>query len=110
MRGSGLADQILQNSPRNSLGSGRGSGLGSRRGCGLADQILQNAPDTCEIKIVSEDKEVIDQMIGWSTPSSSSSSSNDDNCKTMQKVYQDQPSYSIWRLCSKFKKGKFMLP
>lgn len=27
-----------------------------------------NAPDTCEIKIVCEGKEVIDQMIEWPTP------------------------------------------
>lgn len=37
--------------------------LKSGRISGMADHILQSAPKTCEIKVVCEGKEVIDQMI-----------------------------------------------
>lgn len=37
--------------------------LKSGRISGIADHILQSAPETCEIKVVCEGKEVIDQMI-----------------------------------------------
>jgi len=40
----------------------------SNRRSGIADQILQNASDGCDIKIICEGKEVIDRMIGWSSP------------------------------------------
>ncbi|KAK2652683.1 hypothetical protein Ddye_012539 [Dipteronia dyeriana] len=42
----------------------------SRRGSGsgIADQLLHNAPETCEIKIVCEGKEVIDQMMETPSP------------------------------------------
>ncbi|KAJ0082865.1 hypothetical protein Patl1_09610 [Pistacia atlantica] len=42
--------------------------LKSRKGNGIADQILQSAPEACEIKIVCEGKEVIDQMIKSPSP------------------------------------------
>lgn len=47
----------------------------SRRGGAIADRILHNAPDACEIKIICEGKEVIDRMIGWSSPRRNSSKS-----------------------------------
>ncbi|KAK1575109.1 hypothetical protein Q3G72_002711 [Acer saccharum] len=51
----------------------------SRRGTGsgIADQILHNAPETCEVKIVCEGKEVIDQMT--ESPSQSPKSSLEEN-------------------------------
>lgn len=46
-----------------------GRKLRSRKGSGIADQILQNAPEFCEIKIICDGKEVmIDRMVGFPTP------------------------------------------
>ncbi|KAF8409758.1 hypothetical protein HHK36_005837 [Tetracentron sinense] len=39
-----------------------------RKGGGIADQIQKNAPDSCEVKIICDGKEVIDQMIGMPSP------------------------------------------
>ncbi|XP_062160484.1 U-box domain-containing protein 35-like isoform X1 [Alnus glutinosa] len=47
----------------------------SKRGSGIADQILHNAPDDCEVNIIYEGREVIDRMIGWSSPRENSSKS-----------------------------------
>uniref|UniRef100_A0A2P2JZM0 U-box domain-containing protein 35-like n=1 Tax=Rhizophora mucronata TaxID=61149 RepID=A0A2P2JZM0_RHIMU len=38
--------------------------LRARKGNGVADQVLQNAPDYCEIKIICDGKEALDQMSG----------------------------------------------
>ncbi|KAF5742829.1 putative Adenine nucleotide alpha hydrolases-like superfamily protein [Tripterygium wilfordii] len=43
--------------------------LRSKRGTGIADQILQNTAQACEINVICEGKEVSDQIIGSSTPS-----------------------------------------
>jgi hypothetical protein len=66
-----------------------------KRGNGIADQILQNAPDTCDIKIVCEGKEVINRMIGWSSPSSTENSFK-------SKQQEDQPNGSFWGMCFNF--------
>ncbi|KAJ0086182.1 hypothetical protein Patl1_07440 [Pistacia atlantica] len=42
--------------------------LKSKKGNGIANQILQSAPKACEIKIVCEGKEVINQMIESPSP------------------------------------------
>ncbi|CAK9156793.1 unnamed protein product [Ilex paraguariensis] len=40
----------------------------SRRGSGIADQILQNAPAYCEVNIICEGKEAVDQLIESPSP------------------------------------------
>lgn len=51
--------------------------LKSRKGSGIADQMLQNGQEGCEVKIICEGKEVIDQMIDSPPPRTS-----DDTLKT----------------------------
>ncbi|KAG6639186.1 U-box domain-containing protein 35-like isoform X2 [Carya illinoinensis] len=70
----------------------------SKRGNGIADQILHNAPETCEIKIVSRGKEVIDRMIVWPSPSSNTSKS-----KSMREGEEDKPHASFLCMCFNFK-------
>ncbi|XWS18110.1 hypothetical protein CRYUN_Cryun32bG0013500 [Craigia yunnanensis] len=59
--------------------------LKSRRGIRIADQIIQSAPNTCEVKVVCEGKEVITQMIG-SPSHSTSQRGNEDYFKTLQEA------------------------
>ncbi|XP_059663673.1 uncharacterized protein LOC132309372 [Cornus florida] len=42
--------------------------LRTKRGSGIADQVLQNAPEYCEIKIICEGKEVVDQLTDSPSP------------------------------------------
>lgn len=44
--------------------------LRSRRGSGVADQMLQNAPEGCVVKIICEGKEVTEEMIEAPSPRS----------------------------------------
>ncbi|KAK4588683.1 hypothetical protein RGQ29_019621 [Quercus rubra] len=79
-------------------GRGSGSGLGERRGkeSGIADWIFQNALDTCDIKIICEGKEVIDQMIGWSHRIS-----NGNSFRSIQEEEKPngKPNVSFWFKC-----------
>ena len=47
----------------------------SRRRNAIADKVLKNAQETCDIKIICEGREVIDQMIGCNSNSSRSKDS-----------------------------------
>uniref|UniRef100_A0A7N0UV53 Uncharacterized protein n=1 Tax=Kalanchoe fedtschenkoi TaxID=63787 RepID=A0A7N0UV53_KALFE len=46
-----------------------------KSGSGIADQILQNAPEYCDVKVISQGKEVDMQMIDLSSPRTARSSS-----------------------------------
>ncbi|KAL5838888.1 hypothetical protein ACOSQ3_016057 [Xanthoceras sorbifolium] len=78
--------------------SRRGSGIG------IADQILHNAPETCEIKIVCEGKEAIDQMMGWPSPSPSPSlRDNHQSQSPKASLEENQSKDSFACLCFKSK-------
>ncbi|KAJ4704119.1 U-box domain-containing protein 35 [Melia azedarach] len=70
--------------------------LKSKRGSGIADQILQSAPETCEIKIVCEGKEVIDQMIN-----DSPSPHSNDHSSPKFKPQEDENNDSVSCMCFK---------
>ncbi|KAJ7967853.1 U-box domain-containing protein 35 [Quillaja saponaria] len=76
--------------------------LKSRKGNGIADQLLQNAPESCEVKIVSEGKEVNEHMIGSPSPSTSCDDTSSKYPKT-----EDQQNDSFSCMCFK---PKFMKP
>jgi len=48
----------------------------SRKGSGIADQILQNAPEGCDVSIVCEGKEVNEQIAGAIATDTSMSQKN----------------------------------
>ncbi|KAL2341423.1 hypothetical protein Fmac_009363 [Flemingia macrophylla] len=63
--------------------------VSGRRGHGIADNVLKNAPEICDIKIICDGKEVIDQMIfctlSYSGENSSSrvSQHEDESCSVV---------------------------
>ncbi|KAF3969444.1 hypothetical protein CMV_006774 [Castanea mollissima] len=77
---------------------GSGSGVAERRGrgSGIAYWIFQNALDTCDVKIICEGKEVIDQMIGWSHRIS-----NGNSFRSTQEEEKPngKPNGSFWLKC-----------
>ncbi|KAI4296065.1 hypothetical protein L6164_036055 [Bauhinia variegata] len=52
------------------------SKTGSRRRSTIAGKVLKNAPETCDVKIICEGKEVIDQVINLASASTRSSDSS----------------------------------
>ncbi|XP_061344310.1 uncharacterized protein LOC133290259 [Gastrolobium bilobum] len=57
---------------------------GTGKGNAIADKVLKNVPDVCDVKIICDRKEVIDQMIG------STSSSPSDSVSGSSKVLKKQ--------------------
>lgn len=49
---------------------------GSRRQNAIADMVLKDAQESCDIKIICEGREVIDQMLGCTSPHSRDNSSS----------------------------------
>lgn len=82
--------------PRRGTGSGVAERRGRGRGSGIADLIFQNALDTCDVKVICEGKEVIDQMIGWSHRIS-----NGNSFRSIQDEEKPngKPNGSFWRNC-----------
>ncbi|XP_050288221.1 U-box domain-containing protein 35-like [Quercus robur] len=62
------------------------------RGSGIANWIFQNALDSCDVKFISEGKEVIDQMIGWSHRIS-----NGNSFRSIKE--EEKPNSSFWLKC-----------
>lgn len=86
----------------------------SRRGSGscIADQLLHNAPESCEIKVVCEGKEVVDQMVETPSPSPSptpvaasspSSAVNNHRPSPMASMEENRSNGSVICLCFKSK-------
>lgn len=77
----------------------------SRKGNnGIADQILQNAPESCRVRIISEGKEVNEQMKTMTTMMSSPSpraNANSDHASSMVFKEEDRRNDSVSCICFK---------
>lgn len=59
----------------------------SKRRNAIADKVLKNAPENCDIKVVCDGKEVIDQMLSYTSSCSNDSGSS--------KVSQENESHGF---------------
>ncbi|KDP35524.1 hypothetical protein JCGZ_08962 [Jatropha curcas] len=75
----------------------------ARKGNGIADRIFQNASEFCDIKIICDGKEVIEQMIGLASPSSHGEIGD---AKSIELL--DQPNNNDSFSCMCFKSRRIM--
>ncbi|XP_048236065.1 U-box domain-containing protein 35 isoform X2 [Ricinus communis] len=80
--------------------------LRARKGSGIADQILQNASEFCDIKVIYDGKEVMEQTIGGIGSPSPSPRANDGNGNSVQ--LQDEPNNNDSFSCMCFKSPRVM--
>lgn len=72
--------------------------LRTRRGSGIADQLVQNAPEYCDVKIICEGKEVsIEQMNGVPSPRSTSYDSPKPKQNGVEEQYKDSFSCACFK-------------
>lgn len=72
--------------------------LRTRRGSGIADQLVQNAPEYCDVKIVCEGKEVsMEQMNGVPSPRSTSDDSPKPKQNGVEEQYNDSFSCACFK-------------
>lgn len=75
-----------------------GRKLRTRRGSGIADQLVQNAPEYCDVKIICEGKEVsMEQMNGVPSPRSSSDDSPKPKQNGVEEQYKDSFSCACFK-------------